>query len=257
MEAASDSPAYRARVRSWNIKTQLERLAAIKKKETPAGEGQANIDDSIDRYLNNWDFEPPNDPDTREDDIVVINPEVKAILEASSVSAPPVSKPFRKPRQPFSHPALEVDIMSQIDTDLKMKEELLRAELENLFTDLNKERYRLHAVICHAGQTAKSGHYWVWIYDFGARVWRKYNDTTVTERKEEESAALLEELSKAGEPYYLAYVKEDGLEGMVEVPSRQVPEAEEQPQVEQVEGDVMEGVERDGTAEELPPPYDG
>jgi ubiquitin carboxyl-terminal hydrolase 25/28 len=266
MEAADDSPAYKARVRSWTIKAQLEQIAAIKapkKAETaaaesaPNGPAPANIDDSVDRYLNNWNFEPAvNDPDTSDEDYVVINPEVKAILDASPVSEASAPPSFLKPRKPFFHPNLEVDISSHIDTDLQTREDLLRAELENLFTGLKKERYRLHAVICHAGQTAKSGHYWVWIYDFGARVWRKYNDTTVTERKEEESAALLEELSKAGEPYYLAYVREEGLEGLVEVPGRKVEPAEEVAEVQQVDGEMMEGVERVGDGEEQPPAYE-
>lgn len=268
MEAADDSPAHKARVRSWTIKAQLEQIAAIKapkKADTAAAESASNapaaadIDDSVDRYLNNWNFEPAaTDPDASDEDYVIISPEVKAILDASPASALPSPPPsLLKPRQPFSHPDLEVDISRHIDTDLQTREELLRSELEALFAGLEKTRYRLHAVICHAGQTAKSGHYWVWIYDFGARVWRKYNDTTVTERKEEESSALLEELSKAGEPYYLAYVREEGLEGLVQVPGRKVEHAQEAAEVNHVEGDMMEGVEgAGGSMEEEPPAYE-
>lgn len=267
MEAADGSPAHKARVRSWNIKAQLEQIAAIKapkKAETAAAESgpaAADIDDSVDRYLNNWNFEPAvNDPAASDEDYVVINLEVKDILDASPVSELASPAPsLLKPRQPFSHPDLEVDISSHIDTDLQTREDLLRSELETLFAGLEENRYRLHAVICHAGQTSKSGHYWVWIYDFGARVWRKYNDTTVTERKEEESAALLEELSKAGEPYYLAYVREEGLEGLVQVPGRKVEQrVEGVAELQQVEGDLMEGVEgMGGNTEEQPPAYEG
>lgn len=264
MEADESSPSHKARVRSWTIKAQLEQIAAIKapikKVESGAANGTANpasIDESVDRYLNNWQFEPAGgDPEATDEDYVVIDPEVKAILDASPVADSTPRPSFLKPRQPFHHPDLEVDISSHIDSDLQTREELLRGELENLFTGLEKERYRLHAVICHAGQTAKSGHYWVWIYDFGARVWRKYNDTTVTERREDESKALLEELSMAGEPYYLAYVREEGLEGLVEVPGRRVEEVVEEDEGVDVRGEMMEGVEGVGGEEELPP-YDG
>ncbi|KAB5518211.1 hypothetical protein GE09DRAFT_1066193 [Coniochaeta sp. 2T2.1] len=264
MDAPEDSAIYKARVRSWAIKAQLEQIAAIKRQGSaslaPAEAGPSTAapaieEETVNRYLNNWAFAPAvNDPDTSEEDYVVINPEVKAILDASPVpSSPPASPSFinRKPRQPFHHPDLEVDISSHIDTDLKTREDLLKAELENIFAGFESERYRLHAVICHAGQTSKSGHYWVWIYDFGARVWRKYNDTTVTERKDDESKALLEELSKAGEPYYLAYVREEGLEGLVEVPGRN--------RIEELGPEDMEGVqvEMAEDAEELPSTYDG
>ncbi|OIW26512.1 cysteine proteinase [Coniochaeta ligniaria NRRL 30616] len=264
MEAEESSPVYKARARSWAIKAQLENIAAIKapkKAEAAAESGPsataaASIEESIGRHLNNWSFEPGvNDPDTTDEDYVVINPEVKTILDASPVSESTSSPSFFKPREPFQHPALEVDLSAHIDTDLQTREDVLKAELETLFTGLESERYRLHAVICHAGQTAKSGHYWVWIYDFGARVWRKYNDTTVTERREDESKALLEELSKAGEPYYLAYVREEGLEGLVEVPGRRINEVVEEAGVLEVDPEMMQGVEKGGM-EELPA-YDG
>jgi ubiquitin carboxyl-terminal hydrolase 25 len=95
----------------------------------------------------------------------------------------------------------------------------LNAERATLFDSLADHKYRLHAVICHTG-TAKAGHYWVWIHDFGKKVWRKYNDTTVTEVPEDNFTGQLQD----EEPYYLAYVREQGLDSLVNVPPRHKPE---------------------------------
>jgi ubiquitin carboxyl-terminal hydrolase 25/28 len=101
---------------------------------------------------------------------------------------------------------------------------------------MEREKYVLHAIICHMGQRATSGHYWVWIYDFAARVWRKYNDTTVTERAESETATVLAELSAAGEPYYIAYVRDEDKENLVSVPPR-VIEVGAEPEGEKMDVD--------------------
>ena len=40
--------------------------------------------------------------------------------------------------------------------------------------------YKLHAILVHEGQ-ANGGHYWSYIFDSSKKVWRKFNDVTVTE----------------------------------------------------------------------------
>ncbi|CAK7201864.1 ubiquitin-specific protease ubp2 [Sporothrix eucalyptigena] len=93
-------------------------------------------------------------------------------------------------------------------------------ELEGLFSDLKdpKYEYRLHAVVCHSGNTGTAGHYWVWVYDFEKQLWRKYNDSIVLE--EPDTAKVITELSNQGEPYYLAYVRVADIEEYVSVPRR-------------------------------------
>ncbi|KIH88994.1 hypothetical protein SPBR_06923 [Sporothrix brasiliensis 5110] len=110
-------------------------------------------------------------------------------------------------------------------------------ELEGLFADLKapQNKYLLHAVICHSGNTGKAGHYWVWIYDFERGLWRKYNDKAVKEFANTD--VVMAELSNGGEPYYLAYVRASDVEKYVGVslrkersPSPAVPPAPPRPQ---------------------------
>lgn len=96
----------------------------------------------------------------------------------------------------------------------------LEAELGQLFNGFENEKYLLHAVICHGGGVT-AGHYWVWIRDFKKNVWLKYNDSIVTEDSRD-SQAVLDELNSGGDPYYLAYVREDMRDEMVDVPQRAV-----------------------------------
>ncbi|KAK8027880.1 Ubiquitinyl hydrolase 1 [Apiospora marii] len=96
----------------------------------------------------------------------------------------------------------------------------LEAELSQLFNGFRNEKYLLHAVICHGGGVT-AGHYWVWIRDFKKNVWLKYNDSIVTEDSRD-SQAVLDELNAGGDPYYLAYVREDMRDEMVDVPQRAV-----------------------------------
>ncbi|KAK8137881.1 hypothetical protein PG984_001261 [Apiospora sp. TS-2023a] len=96
----------------------------------------------------------------------------------------------------------------------------LEAELGQLFNGFENEKYLLHAVICHGGGVT-AGHYWVWIRDFKKNVWLKFNDSIVTEDSRS-SQAVLDELNSGGDPYYLAYVREDRRDEMVDVPQRAV-----------------------------------
>ncbi|KAM0276399.1 hypothetical protein ACHAQH_006801 [Verticillium albo-atrum] len=96
-----------------------------------------------------------------------------------------------------------------------------KAHLERLgdiFKNLREHRYLLHAVICHSGQL-NAGHYWVYIRDFEAGIWRKYNDETVTEYASTDDVLKL--LNGGGDPYYLCYVRADEVGNLVDVPRRQ------------------------------------
>lgn len=60
----------------------------------------------------------------------------------------------------------------------------LEGRIERQFDDFQSLPYRLAAVFIHRG-TASFGHYWIYIYDFSRRIWRKYNDGYVTEVQDE------------------------------------------------------------------------
>ncbi|CAK7264134.1 ubiquitin-specific protease ubp2 [Sporothrix epigloea] len=112
------------------------------------------------------------------------------------------------------------DRSNQMMQTLNETKQKYEQELESLFEDLKDPRneYRLHAVVCHSGNTGTGGHYWVWVYDFERSIWRKYNDSVVQE--EPDPAQVLETLSNQGEPYYLAYVRASDVENFVSVPLR-------------------------------------
>jgi ubiquitin carboxyl-terminal hydrolase 25 len=80
----------------------------------------------------------------------------------------------------------------------------------------------------------------VWIRDFKKRTWYKYNDSLVTEDVRD-SQAVLDELNKGGDPYYVAYVRDENKEDLVEVPQRGEPE-NGAPTTEDVEMQIIEGV---------------
>lgn len=78
--------------------------------------------------------------------------------------------------------------------------------------------------------TATFGHYWIYIYDFKHRIWRKYNDGYVTEVKDEREIYEQEPRYPAT-PYYLVYVKDELKDRVVEPVYRAVqPQPQPQPQ---------------------------
>ncbi|KAI2467355.1 cysteine proteinase [Annulohypoxylon bovei var. microspora] len=98
----------------------------------------------------------------------------------------------------------------------------LREKEETTFDSMQTEKYAIHAVICHRGGTA-AGHYWVWIRDFKRNVWYRYNDETVTEDGRG-TEAVLDDLNQTGDPYYVAYVRDEMKDDLVDVPQRRKPE---------------------------------
>ncbi|KAI1139237.1 cysteine proteinase [Hypoxylon sp. FL0543] len=121
----------------------------------------------------------------------------------------------------------------------------LRQKEETAFDGMTKEKYSIHAVICHRGGTT-AGHYWVWIRDFKRNIWYRYNDETVTEDSRG-TEAVLKDLNETGDPYYVAYVRDEMKDELVDVPQRHKPEAENasaaRQDVEMIEGVAFEPVQ--------------
>ncbi|ORY68341.1 uncharacterized protein BCR38DRAFT_481821 [Pseudomassariella vexata] len=147
-----------------------------------------------------------------------------AIGTTSSTSQPLFAPPpsLSSPAKSTVHTNPYIPLLSKLTTDMtKLDEEELRkldGMKQDAFQDMRKEKYRLHAVICHGGGT-QSGHYWIWLHDFQKNVWLKFNDSNVTEDTRG-SEAVLQELSNGGDPYYLAYVRDDDKDRLVDVPER-------------------------------------
>ncbi|KAI1756114.1 cysteine proteinase [Xylaria castorea] len=94
----------------------------------------------------------------------------------------------------------------------------LRREAADAFDSIEKHKYCLHAMICHGGGM-NAGHYWVWVRDFRNQVWYKYNDSLVT-KDSRHTQQVIDELNNSGDPYYVAYVRDESKDELVEVPQR-------------------------------------
>lgn len=98
--------------------------------------------------------------------------------------------------------------------------------IDSQFADFRHLPYRLQAVFVHHGSVA-FGHYYIYIYDFDKDVWRKYNDTNVTEIHDQ--AEIFEHRGEQNPPtpYFLVYVH-DRLKGrLVDPVCRDIAEREE------------------------------
>lgn len=245
MDAPHDSPTFRQRVQDWitaerigDLKSQLSKVVANPRYMTflqTYGSGDGTAEETTNepavgaeepsKQQENWDFDGPV-----EDDFLLVSP---ATMRAAAVG------------QPVAR--LE-DIQKTHATVLEMMEKELRQRQEALDNSLNSQKqiaYRLHAVICHRGHLM-SGHYWVWIHDFEANVWRWYNDADVKENKD--TAEVLRTLSTSGEPYYLCYVRDEDKEQYVSIPKREIPK--EQKVDKKQEGEVGNTAEKEAPANE-------
>lgn len=112
------------------------------------------------------------------------------------------------------------EIASELDS-LNSKIKDLKSRIEQQFMDLRENEYKLHAVFMHRGSNT-SGHYWIYIYDSIADVWRRYNDTSVDrwDRRKVFDISLQPEFD--GTPYYLVYVRSADHSNVVDVVCRDV-----------------------------------
>ncbi len=72
---------------------------------------------------------------------------------------------------------MAIDVRREI-ADINNQTGDLEMKLSNLFSEDKALLYRLHAVFVHRGNSS-SGHWFIYIYDSDAALWRKYNDEEV------------------------------------------------------------------------------
>lgn len=250
MDSEPGSGLFKSRQRSWNLKRRLGALNGSEpdKAETNSGSKSKEdkpADDIPDSVLN--DFVAAEDRlfmDGTSDDegFEIVNPELAALLKEHNLSVQTL--PLRNVDAGMDEESWRNDLNPALAADFattaKSQEDVIRAELGHIFDNMNSHTYRLHAVICHGGERSTSGHYWVWIFDFEKSIWRKYNDTVVSENYDTE--AVLGMLSSKGEPYYLAYVRSEDKDALVDIPHRS-PQPEPEKQSADIEMQDMEGVE--------------
>lgn len=211
MDSEEDSALFQARKRGWDIKSHLKNTEQ---------HGDSNGTESLKKL--GRALSGPAEA-AYEDGFQMINPRLRDLLDefgnpvpTASGTTPPELTDSSDDDDAKDIEGLYRESATMLGGAMLTQQEDLRTELAGLFAEMKEHKYRLHSVICHAGQTAKSGHYWVWIFDFEEQIWRKYNDRTVTE--EADTQAVLKELSTKGEPYYLMYVRDEDKNDLVSIP---------------------------------------
>lgn len=120
------------------------------------------------------------------------------------------------------------DVYDPADIETEIKD--LTANISSQFTDLRNLPYRLQSVFIHRGSVS-FGHYWIYIYDFAKSIWRKYNDSYVTQVRDREEI-LEQEAYNPATPYFLIYVKDEAKDELVDPVCRHLPEGFEEPPTE-------------------------
>lgn len=105
--------------------------------------------------------------------------------------------------------------LSTID-DLIMN---IEPQQKNLFSDRRYHAYRLHAVCLHHGQSNRSGHYSIYIYDDERSTWFYYNDENVS-RIVDASTILKPFLRSDARPALLVYVRVDQHKELIQTVNR-------------------------------------
>jgi ubiquitin carboxyl-terminal hydrolase 25/28 len=81
--------------------------------------------------------------------------------------------------------------------------------ISSQFADFRNLPYQLYAVFVHHGSVS-FGHYYIYIFDFDKKIWRKYNDEYVTEVQNVDEIFENGSTSNPPTPYFLVYVN-DGM----------------------------------------------
>lgn len=97
----------------------------------------------------------------------------------------------------------------------------LSTKISSQFSDLVKIPYRLSAVFIHRGSSS-AGHYWIYIYDFKAKIWRSYNDEHVTQVKDTSEIFDPPKGPRPPTPYFVVYVQDAHKETLVDPVCRDV-----------------------------------
>lgn len=83
--------------------------------------------------------------------------------------------------------------------------------------------YRLAAVFVHRGSTS-AGHYWIYIFDTRAGLWRKYNDERVSQVVDHAEIYAASKDPRPPTPYFLVYVRDNIFGDLIDPMCRDVAE---------------------------------
>lgn len=96
--------------------------------------------------------------------------------------------------------------------------------LASQFEDSRKLPYQLYAAFMHRGSVS-FGHYYIYIFDFEKKIWRKYNDEYVTEVENPDEIFKGDGTSNPPTPYFLVYVNSEMKERLVNPVCRELNQA--------------------------------
>ena len=102
----------------------------------------------------------------------------------------------------------------------------LQDQISHQFDPYTRLPYRLQSVFIHTGSEVSSGHYWIYIHDFKSGIWRKYNDTYVTEVADPQAEIFdpPTEGTRAATSYFVCYVQGDEEDELAEAVKREIRE---------------------------------
>ncbi|KAF2007941.1 cysteine proteinase [Amniculicola lignicola CBS 123094] len=114
--------------------------------------------------------------------------------------------------------------------EAEMKE--VDQNINNIFSGCKDHPYRLHSVFMHRGSSA-GGHYWIFIYDFQNKIWRKYNDDYV-DKVEDLDAIFKKEVKNPATSTGIVYVREDKINEYTQAVCRE-PERNASPEIQMID----------------------
>ncbi|KAI0594201.1 hypothetical protein F4775DRAFT_606720 [Biscogniauxia sp. FL1348] len=235
LETEAGTPLWHTRRRAWSLKERLKNLESRPDNSSLETDKKPETDSGS---TSEWE-DAPNLDHTGYGDLFTMNETTKDIIarpkkrNSAEASLEDLSELLPSKKQSLSLDSIDngTKLMTALGDYVKPLDGLdssellkLRQEEYDAFDKMQEEKYSLHAVICHGGGM-NAGHYWVWVRDFNKQVWYKYNDSLVTEDSRD-SQSVLDDLNNSGDPYYVAYVRDERKNDLVEVPQRYKPDNE-------------------------------
>ena len=71
------------------------------------------------------------------------------------------------------------EIKNRLQVLNERKNSLLKS-LDTIYADMKQEKYFLTGILIHQGK-ADSGHYYAYRYNFNKKIWKKYNDSSISQ----------------------------------------------------------------------------
>ncbi|OQE96419.1 hypothetical protein PENNAL_c0001G03802 [Penicillium nalgiovense] len=146
----------------------------------------------------------------------------------------------------------ETDLQA-VDQEIKDTQTMISSQ----FADFHQLPYRLYAVFVHHGSVS-FGHYYIYIFDFDKKIWRKYNDEYVTEVQNVDEIFKNDSTNNPPTPYFLVYVNDSMKDRLANPVCRVISDdMSELPDLEQAT--TMEGVQPTSPAPDVnmePPSYE-